>query len=136
MKKIRMARGTRLTFEEGCNKYLEYCRQRNLREGTATAFGEAERQEMLLYRIPVPGDDELLFQHRSKAAEFDAHSSQVKDLDFDNNAVSLSKLLGHSSLEITQNYIHLLVSDIAEQVDEFNVLDKFYGKKRISMIKE
>jgi len=34
MKKIKMARGTTLTFEEGCNKYLEYCRQRNLREGT------------------------------------------------------------------------------------------------------
>ena len=51
------------------------------------------------------------------------------------NVVSLSKLLGHSSLEITQNYIHLLVSDISKQVDEFNVLDKFYGKNRISMVK-
>lgn len=49
------------------------------------------------------------------------------------NVVSLSKLLGHSSLEITQNYIHLLVSDISKQVDEFNVLDKFYGKKHIRM---
>ena len=34
MKKIKMARGVALTFEEGCNKYLENCRQRNLREGT------------------------------------------------------------------------------------------------------
>jgi len=34
MKKLKMAKGTILTFEEGCNKYLEYCRQRNLREGT------------------------------------------------------------------------------------------------------
>ncbi len=34
MKKIKMKRGTTLTFEEGCDKYLEYCRQRNLREGT------------------------------------------------------------------------------------------------------
>jgi integrase/recombinase XerD len=49
------------------------------------------------------------------------------------NVVSLSKLLGHSSLDITQNYINLLVSDIADQVDEFNVLYKFYGKKRIEM---
>ena len=49
------------------------------------------------------------------------------------NVVSLSKLLGHSSLEITQNYIHLLVSDISKQVDEFNVLDKFYGKKKITL---
>ena len=48
------------------------------------------------------------------------------------NVVSLSKLLGHSSLDITQNYIHLLVSDVAKQVDEINVLDKFYSKTHIS----
>ena len=35
MQKIKMARETTQTFEEGCNKYLENCRQRNLREGTA-----------------------------------------------------------------------------------------------------
>jgi integrase/recombinase XerD len=52
------------------------------------------------------------------------------------NVVSLSKLLGHSSLDITENYIHLLVSDIAEQVNEFNVLDKFYSREHISMGKK
>jgi integrase/recombinase XerD len=50
------------------------------------------------------------------------------------NVVSLSKLLGHSSLEITQNYIHLLVSDVAKQVNEINVLDKFYSKRHISIV--
>ena len=49
------------------------------------------------------------------------------------NVVSLSKLLGHSSLDITQNYINLLVSDVAKQVDEINVLDKFSDRKRISL---
>ena len=39
MKKIKMARGVTLTFEEGCNKYLENCRQRNLREGTNKKVG-------------------------------------------------------------------------------------------------
>ena len=34
MQKIKMSRGTLLTFEEGCNKYLENCRQRNLRDGS------------------------------------------------------------------------------------------------------
>ena len=29
MQKIKMSRGTLLTFEESCNKYLENCRQRN-----------------------------------------------------------------------------------------------------------
>ena len=52
------------------------------------------------------------------------------------NVVSLSKLLGHSSLDITENYIHLLVSDIAEQVNEFIVFDKFYVRKHISMGKK
>ena len=27
MKKLKMSRGVTLTFEEGCNKYLENCRQ-------------------------------------------------------------------------------------------------------------
>lgn len=41
------------------------------------------------------------------------------------NVVSLQKILGHSSLEITQNYINLLVSDVAKDVEEFNILRKF-----------
>ena len=30
MKKLKMSRAVTLTFEEGCDKYLENCRQRNL----------------------------------------------------------------------------------------------------------
>lgn len=41
------------------------------------------------------------------------------------NVVTLSRILGHSSLAITQNYINLLVSDVAKEVDEMNILDKF-----------
>ena len=52
------------------------------------------------------------------------------------NAVHLSKLLGHSSLDITQNYINLLVTDIAKQVNQTNVLDKFYKKQRLSLNKK
>jgi len=49
------------------------------------------------------------------------------------NVVTLSRLLGHSNLSTTQNYIHLLVSDISKQVDEINLLDKFGNKKYIKM---
>lgn len=49
------------------------------------------------------------------------------------NVVSLSKILGHSSLQITQNYINLLVSDVAKEVDTINLLDKFTPSKRIKM---
>ena len=44
MKKIKMARGTTLTFEEGCDKYLEYCRQRNLRQGTINHYKQSYTQ--------------------------------------------------------------------------------------------
>lgn len=49
------------------------------------------------------------------------------------DVVVLSRLLGHSSLSITQNYINLLVSDVAKQVDTINLLDKFSGNKAIKM---
>ena len=46
-----MSRSVTLTFEEGCNKYLEKCRQRNLREGTINHY----RQSYLyFYKVFVP----------------------------------------------------------------------------------
>lgn len=41
------------------------------------------------------------------------------------NVVTLQKILGHSSLDITQNYLNLLVSDIQKDVEEFNILREF-----------
>lgn len=49
------------------------------------------------------------------------------------NVVSLSKILGHSSLQITQNYINLLVSDVSKEVETINLLNKFTTQKRIKM---
>lgn len=49
------------------------------------------------------------------------------------NVVTLSRLLGHSSLNITQNYINLLVSDLSKQVDDINLIDKFAERKRIRL---
>ena len=49
------------------------------------------------------------------------------------NVVTLSRLLGHSNLSTTQNYVNLLVSDVAKQVNEINLLDKFSNKKFIKM---
>lgn len=37
MKKLKMKAVTALTFEAGCNKYPENCRQRTLREGTVAS---------------------------------------------------------------------------------------------------
>lgn len=41
------------------------------------------------------------------------------------NVVTLQKVLGHSSLQITQNYINLLVSDMTKDIEEFNILREF-----------
>ncbi len=49
------------------------------------------------------------------------------------NVVSLSKILGHSSLEITQNYINLLVSDVSKEVDTINLLDKFSTQRKLKL---
>lgn len=45
------------------------------------------------------------------------------------NVVVLSRLLGHSNLSTTQNYINLLTSDISRQVNEIDLLNKFTRKK-------
>lgn len=49
------------------------------------------------------------------------------------NVVFLSKLLGHSSLQITQNYVNLLVSDVAKEVENINLLDKFAARAKLNM---
>lgn len=49
------------------------------------------------------------------------------------NVVSLSKILGHSSLQITRNYVNLLVSDVVKEVENINLLDKFASQQRIKM---
>lgn len=48
------------------------------------------------------------------------------------NVVTLSHYLGHSSLDITQNYINLLVSDVGREVEEMGMLDRF-TKQRLKM---
>ena len=41
MKKLRMTAQNSLTLEEGCNKYLDNCRARNLREGTINHYKQS-----------------------------------------------------------------------------------------------
>lgn len=42
-----------------------------------------------------------------------------------NSVVSLRKILGHSSLEMTQNYVNILVSDLKKDVDNYNIIQEF-----------
>ncbi len=56
MKKLKMT-ATTLTFEEGCNKYLEYCRQRNLREGTIGHYRQSYTQFYKYFDPKMPVED-------------------------------------------------------------------------------
>ena len=64
MQKIKMSRGTLLTFEEVCNKYLENCRQRNLREGTIGHYRQSYTQffEYFDPNMPIEDIDEQLYK--------------------------------------------------------------------------
>ena len=44
MKKLKIAGGITLTFEEGCELYLDSCRIRNLREGTINHYRQSYTQ--------------------------------------------------------------------------------------------
>ena len=53
MQKIKMSRGTLLTFEEGYNKYLENCRLRNLREGTIGHYRQSYTQLCKVFTLKI-----------------------------------------------------------------------------------
>ena len=53
------------------------------------------------------------------------HTFAKKWILMGGNVVTLQKILGHSSLEITQNYLNLLVCDIRNEVEEFSIIKEF-----------
>lgn len=53
------------------------------------------------------------------------HTFAKKWVTMGGNVVTLQKILGHSSLAITENYLNLLTSDIKKSVNEFNILKEF-----------
>lgn len=72
----------------------------------------------------------LLAYNKSKGVEHTGihrlrHTFAKKWILAGNSVVSLRKILGHSSLEMTQNYVNILVSDLKKDVDNYNILQEF-----------
>ena len=65
MKKLKMTVTKSITFEEGCNKYLEYCRQRNLRQGTINHYRQSYTQFYKFFdpQMPISDIDEALYKN-------------------------------------------------------------------------
>lgn len=47
------------------------------------------------------------------------------------NAFKLQKLLGHSCLTVTEQYISLFANDLAKDFDKFSTIDEFNGSSRM-----
>ena len=54
MKKLRMVKSNSITLEEGCNKYLDNCRARNLREGTINHYRQTYVQFGKFFDMQMP----------------------------------------------------------------------------------
>ena len=53
------------------------------------------------------------------------HTFAKKWVTSGGNIVTLQKILGHSSIAITENYLNILTTDIKNEMDKFNILDEF-----------
>lgn len=60
------------------------------------------------------------------------HTFAKKWVMMGGNVVTLSKILGHSSLAITEEYLNILTCDLKKDIDEFNILKEF-KKESIKM---
>ncbi len=60
------------------------------------------------------------------------HTFAKKWVTMGGNVVTLSKILGHSSLAITENYLNILTCDLKKDIDKFNILQEF-KKESIKM---
>lgn len=57
MKKIKMSTSESVTFQEGCEKYLDNCRQRNLRQGTINHYKQSYTQFYKYFDADMPVED-------------------------------------------------------------------------------
>ena len=64
MKRLRIVEQNFMTLEEGCSKYLDNCRSRNLREGTINHYRQSYVQFAKFFdmQMQVRDMDEKLYQ--------------------------------------------------------------------------
>ncbi|MBE6688817.1 MAG: hypothetical protein E7588_06015 [Ruminococcaceae bacterium] len=64
MKKLKLAENNLLTLEEGCNKYLDDCRARNLREGSINHYRQSYTQFYKFFdkNMQVSEPDEKMYR--------------------------------------------------------------------------
>ena len=81
MRKLRMLEQNFLTLEEGCNKYLDDCRARNLREGTINHYRQSYVQFYKYFgkELLVKDIDENVYQKYVIFLRETLHRKQVNN---------------------------------------------------------
>ena len=119
MKKIRMCFPNEKTFQEGFEEYILDCKARNLRDGTINHYRESITRSSNYHALWDYCHERGLEQtgvHRFR------HTFAKKWATMGGSVVVLQKILGHSSLAITEGYLNLLTSDLKKEMDEVNII--------------
>ncbi len=102
MHKLKMKATKGLTFEEDCNKYLEYCRQRNLRQGTINHYRQSYVQFFKFFEpyTPIEEIDEGAYIAAIADIDADALNESAKEFNIapENCYTSAEELLSQPKL--------------------------------------
>ena len=109
MKKIKMVKSNTLTLEEGCNKYLDNCRARNLREGTINHYRQTYVQFKKFFDMQMLVSDitEEMYQGYVRFLRATLH-----------NDVSIKRLfarLHHNDALLDEGRVSRILSDASNQ---------------------
>ena len=80
MKKLNMLPANSVTFEDGCNKYLDNCRQRNLREGTINHYKQSYTQFYKYFDAKILGHSSINTTRIYTMETGEIHRRQIQKL--------------------------------------------------------
>lgn len=103
-------------------EYLKYRKGNNEDYLFCNVYGKQLAKSTLYHSIFTYNKNrgiELTGLHRFR------HTFAKKWVTMGGSVVTLQKILGHSSLAITENYLNMLTCDIKRDIDKFNILREF-----------
>lgn len=92
MKKMTLQQDTQMTLADGCKKHYEYCRQRNLREGTLLHYQQGYNHFCSYFGADMP----LSEINKSKYNDYIEY--QRDNLDEEDMNKTQSRVLMHTAL--------------------------------------
>ena len=126
MKKLKLENQGSITFEEGCNLYLQNCRQRNLREATIRHY----KQSYIQFFKFFPPDMPLHDIDAKKYGEYVLFLKQKLDNDVSINSY-LRDLITTLHFLMDEGYMHRFAMK-SIRVDKHNV--ETYSEEELRLL--